>query len=201
MQFNASGFYYDFEGYQATFVRGAEISARLQNAGDVEIFGAEAEVKWLVTEDLFVDFGLSWLDNEIVKTEVVLVPLQGGTPATIEGNKITNAPEWSFNGRVRYELPVTAGFRPYLQGDFKYVDDHFLEPNNRLILEEDGYFLLNGRLNFEQESGPWHASAWVRNITDEEYLSSGQDIIVALGFAHRIQGAPRTYGVEVGYRF
>ena len=201
MQFNASGFYYDFEGYQATFVRGSEVSARLQNAGDVEIFGAEAELKWLVTDDLFVDLGLSYLDNEIVSSEVVLVPLEGGAAATIEGNKVTNAPEWSFNGRVRYELPLTAGFRPYIQGDFKYVDDHFLEPNNRLILKEDGYFLLNGRLNFEQESGPWHASAWVRNITDEEYLSSGQDIIVALGFAHRIQGMPRTYGVEVGYRF
>jgi iron complex outermembrane receptor protein len=203
MQFNASGFFYDFEGYQATFVRGTEVSARLQNAGDVEIFGAEATVKWLITDLLYVDGGLTWLDNEIVDSDVGLVPLEDLTapPVSIEGNEITNAPEWSFNGRARYELPMVGSFRPYLQGDFKYVDEHFLEPNNRLILQEDGYFLLNGRLSFEQENGPWYAGAWVRNLTDEQYLSSGQDVIAALFFAHRIQGPPRTYGVEIGYRF
>ena len=201
VQFNASGFFYDFKGYQATFVRGQEVSARLQNAGDVEIFGAEASLKWLVTDELFLDAGLSWLDNEIVETDVVLVPLEGGAPSTIEGNEITNAPEWSFNGRARYELPMITGFRPFLQGDFKYVDEHFLEPNNRLVLREDGYFLLNGRLSFEQENGPWQAALWVKNLTDATYFSSGQDIIVALGFAHRVVGPPRTYGVEIGYRF
>ena len=199
MQFDASGFFYDFKGYQATFVRGSEVSARLQNAGDVEIFGAEASLKWLVNDRLFIDGGLSWLDNEIVKTDVVLSSLAGGAATTIKGNKITNAPEWSFNGRARYELPMMGGFRPYLQGDFKYVDEHFLEPNNRLILKEDGYFLLNGRLSIRQENGNWDASLWVRNLTNEQYLSSGQDIISALGFAHRIQGQPRTYGIEVGY--
>ena len=201
MQFNASGFFYDFEGYQATFVRGTEVSARLQNAGDVEIFGAEGSVQWLMTDRFYVDLGVSWLDNEIVETDVVLSSLAGGPASTIEGNEITNAPDWSFNGRARLELPLMGGFRPYLQGDFKYVDEHFLEPNNRLILQEDGYFLLNGRLSLQQDNGNWDAAVWVMNLTNEKYMTSGQDIISALGFAHQMQGPPRTYGVEVGYNW
>ena len=200
-QFNGNVYYYDFEGFQATFVRGTEVSARLQNAGDVEIVGIEASMRWLATDQLTLDGGISWLDNEIVKTDVVLPPLDGGAPSTIEGNEIPNAPSFTLNGRAVYDFPTWVGFLPKLQFDFTYVDDHYLEPNNREVLREDGYFLLNGRLGFQQENGPWEISAWVKNLTDESYLSSAQDIILALGFAERVQGFPRTFGVEVGYRF
>ena len=37
VRFNTSAFFYDFKDFQATFVRATEASARLQNAGDVEI--------------------------------------------------------------------------------------------------------------------------------------------------------------------
>ena len=37
LRLNASAYFYDFEDFQATFVRATEASARLQNAGDVEI--------------------------------------------------------------------------------------------------------------------------------------------------------------------
>lgn len=202
-QFNASGFFYDFEDYQATFVRDTEVSARLQNAGDVEIYGAEVSLRWLVTERLLVDGGFSWLENEIVETDVVLPPLDGSAPATIEGNEIANAPQFSFNGRARYEFPSVYNWSPALQFDFTYVDDHFLEPNNRRVLEEDGYFLLNGRLTLLQGAGEgnWEVHAWVKNLTDAQYLTAAQDVMLALGLAERVQGAPRTFSVEIGYSF
>lgn len=200
-QLNASAYFYDFKDFQATFVRGTEVSARLQNAGDVEIIGVETSLRWLVTDRLVVDGGLSWLDNEIVKTDVVLPPLDGGPATTIEGNEIPNAPSFTINGRARYELPPFVGYLPHLQFDFTWVDDHFLEPNNRAVLTEDGYVLVNGRLDFQQENGGWEAALWVKNLGDASYVTSAQDIILALGFAERVQGMPRTFGVEVGYRF
>ena len=201
VELNVSGYYYDFEDYQATFVRGGEPSARLQNAGDVEIYGAEASMKWLVNERLFIDGGLSWLENEITKTDVVLTPLAGGAASTIRGNEIPNAPGFSINGRARYDFPLLGGFIPRAQVDFKYVDDHFLEPNNREVLKEDGYILVNARLGFKQENGPWEAAVWVKNLGDETYFSAAQDLFGALGFSERVIGVPRTWGVELGYKF
>jgi hypothetical protein len=78
VRFNASAFYYDYADFQATFVRGDEASARLQNAGDVEIKGMEASLDWLPIQGLSISAGLSLLDTEIVETDVALLPLDGG---------------------------------------------------------------------------------------------------------------------------
>lgn len=200
-ELNASAFFYDYEGYQATFVRGTELSARLQNAGDVEIKGLEVSLRWLVTDNLLLDGGFSLLDNEIVKTDVTLPPLDGGPATTIKGNEVANAPGFSINGRARYEFPTNGKLRPNVQVDFKYLDDHFLEPNNRLILKQDGYLLLNARLGVTQDEAGWDAAVWVKNITDEKYVGAGEDLFLALGLGTWVLGQPRMYGVEIGYRF
>ena len=49
VRLNAAAFFYDYKDFQATFVRATEASARLQNAGDVEITGLEATIDWLPT--------------------------------------------------------------------------------------------------------------------------------------------------------
>jgi iron complex outermembrane receptor protein len=202
VELNASAFFYDYEGYQATFVRSTELSARLQNAGDVEIKGLELSARWLATDNLLLDGGISLLDNEIVSTDVTLPPLDPSEPTTtIKGNEVANAPSYSINGRVRYEFPAIGGFRPNAQVDFKYLDDHFLEPNNRAVLAQDGYLLLNARIGAEQEDGGWDAAIWVKNITDEEYVVAGEDLFLAVGLGTWVLGQPRTYGIQLGYRF
>ena len=93
------------------------------------------------------------MDTEIVETDVVLPPLDGGPDATIEGNEIPNAPSVSFNGRIRYQWPVSGTLAAAIQTDFTYVDEHFLEPNNREYLSEDGYFLANARVSLLPQDG------------------------------------------------
>lgn len=201
VRLNASAFFYDFEDFQATFVRATEASARLQNAGDVEIYGLEAALDWLATSRLSFSGGLSLLDTEIVATDVLLPPLDGGPDSTIKGNEIPNAPDVSFNGRVQYRMPVSATLEAALQTDFTYVDEHFLEPNNRKYLSESGYFLVNARATLMQQNGPWQVSAWVKNIGNEKYRSAAQDLALSLGFSEIVVGLPRTWGVEFEYRF
>jgi iron complex outermembrane receptor protein len=200
LRFNASAFFYDYEGFQATFVRATEASARLQNAGDVEITGMEASLDWLATEQLTIGAGLSLLDTEIVATDVVLPPLDGGPDSTIEGNEIPNAPAVSFNGRIRYGIPM-GDYTLSLQTDFNYVDEHFLEPNNREYLSEDGYFVANARVSLGPQDAPWQVSAWVKNLTDEEYRTAAQDLALSLGFSEIVTGVPLTWGVEFEYQF
>jgi iron complex outermembrane receptor protein len=202
VELNASAFFYDYEGYQATFVRSTELSARLQNAGDVEIKGLELSLRWLATDNLLLEGGISLLDNEIVSTDVTLPPLDPSQPTTtIKGNEVANAPDYSINGRARYEFPEMGSFQPNIQLDFKYLDDHFLEPNNRAVLKQDGYLLLNARIGAQQEQRGWEVALWVRNITDEKYVVAGEDLFLAVGLGTWVLGQPRTYGVELGYRF
>lgn len=201
VRLDASAFYYDFEGFQATFVRANEANARLQNAGDVETIGLEASLDWAPNDQFDINFGVSLLDTEIVETSVILPPLDGGPETTIQGNEIPNAPGFSLNGRIRYHLPVGSGFMATLQTDFNTVGEHFLEPNNRRILEEDGYTIVNARVALAPNEGPWQVAAWVRNIGDEDYRSAAQDLALALGFSEIVLGAPTTWGVEFEYQF
>jgi iron complex outermembrane receptor protein len=201
LRFDASAFFYDFEDFQATFVRATEASARLQNAGDVEIQGLEASMDWLPVDNLTIGLGLSLMDSEIVETDVVLPPLDGGPDSTIEGNEIPNAPTYTANGRIRYQWPVGGALAMAAQTDFHYVDEHFLEPNNRDYLAEDGYFVANARLSLLSQDDRWEVSAWVKNLTDEEYRTAAQDLALSLGFSEIVVGIPTTWGLEFEYRF
>jgi iron complex outermembrane receptor protein len=201
LRFDSSVFYYDYEGFQATFVRANEANARLQNAGDVEIYGLEASLDWVPTERWDLNLGLSLLESEIVSTSVVLPPLDGGPEVTIEGNEIPNAPGFSINGRARYYLPLGSNFVAALQADFVSVDEHFLEPNNREVLKADSYTLVNARVEIGPREGPWRAAAFVRNIGDEVYRTAAQDLALALGFNEIVLGIPRTWGVQLEYQF
>ena len=201
LRFNTSGFFYDFKGFQATFVRATEASARLQNAGNVHSRGLESSLEWFPTTRLTANIGVSLLHSEIVSSDVVLPPLNGGPATTIAGNEVPNAPHYTLNGRVRYDAPITSDYSLGIQGDFVKVGAHFLEPNNRTVLKENGYFLLNGRLSLSPNKGPWELAAWVKNLTNETYLSAAQDLMLSLGFAEVVLGQPRTWGVEAEYHF
>ena len=56
-------------------------------------------------------------------------------------------------------------------------------------------------LSLMPQDGPWQVSAWVKNVSDEKYRTAAQDISLALGFSEIVTGLPRTWGVELEYRF
>jgi iron complex outermembrane receptor protein len=201
MRLNMSAFLYYFNNFQATFVRATEANARLQNAGDVHEHGLETSIDWFPISRLTANLGVSLLHTEIVRSDVVLSPLNGSPATTIVGNEIPNAPHYTFNGRVRYDAPILPGYNLGLQTDFVKVGAHFLEPNNRAVLKNPGYFLVNARVSLSPDKGPWEVAVWGRNLTDKVYYSAAQDLMQSLGFAEIVLSQPRTWGVEAEYHF
>ena len=64
-----------------------------------------------------------------------------------------------------------------------------------------GYDLLNASVGWRDVMGmPIDLRAYVKNLTDEEYATGGMSVWTT-GFVTYILGAPRTYGMEVRYRF
>lgn len=201
IQMNGAAFYYDYKGWQATFTKTGDPTARLQNAGDVELYGIEADILWRPTDPLTLKAGFIWMDNEIVESDVVLFDYDTGVPGTIAGNELPNAPEWSFNGLARYEFAVNRALKAAIQLDAAYVGRHFLEVNNRLALSQKGYFLVNGRLSVFSDDRNWQVAVWARNLTNELYFSAGFDLALVGGYVTRYPGLPRSYGVEVVYNW
>ena len=72
------------------------------------------------------------------------------------------------------------------------------------FLTADDRWLVGARLSLNDisvgDKGSLRISAWGKNLTDEEYREWGIDF-ASLGYAGNVFGQPRTYGVDLVYRF
>jgi iron complex outermembrane receptor protein len=65
-----------------------------------------------------------------------------------------------------------------------------------------GYDLVNARFDLNGVAGSnLDLALFVRNVFDKDYLASSNVGSAALGTNSGFYGAPRTYGLEVRYRF
>ena len=195
VRFNAAGYYYDWNDMQARAaldridpVSGQNVRViTLGTAGDVEIYGAEAEFTWQLTPELLVYTGVNLMDAEIKSGDY-----EDQTPA--------HAPEFTINGLVSYTASQEiGGFRPFAQFDYSYTDSNqFILPNHPGAVQ-NSYTLLNARIGLRSNDGHWELAGWGRNLSDEEYTS--EIFGPASGFLPgRIQyGPPRIFGVSISY--
>ena len=85
------------------------------------------------------------------------------------------------------------------QVDAKYQSLQYFSVNNDPLLTQDAYTLANASISFTTLSDRLTFTAWVRNLSDEQYLNGAYDIS-AFGFDEYAVGLPRTYGLTIQYR-
>lgn len=205
---NANVFLYTLEDQQLTIVGGLDNTVALFNADESEGYGFEADVEALITDNLVVTGGLSYNKTEI-KDDVLLSPgcgaactvldptvtVDGTTFFNISGNSFPNAPEWIANVTARYGVPFQDG-ELYVFTDWAFKGETNFFLYDSVEFGEDGYWLGGLRGGWEGNNGV-SVSAFVRNLTDEEVLEGGIDFNNLTGFVNE----PRTWGVELGYKF
>lgn len=202
MQLNAAAFYYDYEDKQeqdaaVTFV--GNISG-LTNVPESEIYGAELDMQWLITDGLQFNLGVSWLDTEIKEWDAV-DPEASSWPVTVtrdvSGAELPQAPKWQYTALLSYQWSVGENLVMDVAGDYSYTDD----TSGGVRPEEatDDYGIVNARVALGADDGSWRAMAWARNLTDEDYYPSAYT--GGNGPFVRTYGMPRTYGVTLSYFF
>jgi len=175
------------------------------NAGGAEVLGAEFEIVALLTDNLTLNLGLGLLDTEY--TELSLSNLETPDPfdeIDLAGNELISAPDVNFSFSLDYALPVSWG-TVNANIDASYRGDQFFSAYNDAPrfenIRQDAYWLANARLSTSfGDEGKLTISAWVKNLANEEYDFYAINLD-GLQFDFFTTGAPRTYGLEVGYRF
>ncbi len=227
LTFATSAFYYDYEDIQVTQVQAfpdiAATTAVVANAAEAEVYGLEVELRALLTENVSVDVGVSWIPTaeykEFVTVDALDLRSVDQNPATtpppldLSGNRLNRAPEFSgliglnFTDELGSDWTVDARLEYYFVDDLAFSP--FERPNafNAAIFPglvedagiQDGYGLLNAYLNFDYGDN-WTIRLYGKNLTDKYYFigmidNSGPQHI------HGDFGRPREGGVQLVYRF
>ena len=155
-------------------------------------YKSRLDLSWQLTGDLGVHVGVGLLDTEITKSVLSTVA---------SGSRLPNAPETNFNVRIDYSRGLANGMTFELLAHASYKDevayDIVRAPRETI---EDGYWLANLRLALRSsgEGQGWELALWGRNLFDEEYRAQVLTSTVGWG---ETWGMPRTYGVNLSYRW
>lgn len=199
---NANGYYLKWKDIQASgFVvqQGGGFRRITGNFGTADSIGAEAELQFLVTENLLFSANFGYQDGEIEENAA------NGIAAV---DSLTG-PDYSIGLSTQYSHPLKdmGTLTWYVDGQIQGPNDHVPNFNdmglNLLGPEQDTFGLLNARVSFAPDNGKWEFALWGKNLTDKAYLgryfAGGGNPLIPPGAT--VIGEPRTYGAEIKVNF
>ena len=218
---NAALFYTDWKDIQTTesrlnadgtpFVSTTFVSVVTGNIGDVEIYGADVEGSWKLTDHLTLDFGVAYNRARYAKGQVSQrfgaagncdgIVCADDAALPIGGNQVERVPEFDGFLGLGYsgELGSTGSF--YLRGDVTYQTKQYMDEANLSWVGDR--MLVNAQAGVE--FGRFAVSLWAKNLLNKKYVSTATFLLGTSG-PQTVTYAPflgqqRTGGVRFSYAF
>lgn len=198
MQANASLFYYDYEDKQGSAFFPDPIYtalSQLQNAPEGEAYGLDAEVTWLLTENLTAIGALTLLQTEYGEFNTFDF---AGRPTNAAGDAFLYSPETTTSLTLLYDRDLNEKFGLFGALNGRWQSDSTAGDPDNPLYDIDAYGVLNGSIGVYTLDDRWEFSVWGKNLTDEYYwqqITSNANVIL------RFAGRPRTYGASLSMRF
>lgn len=207
-------FYYDYKDLQVSFVNANSIVQTI-NAATARNYGGELELEARVTPQLTINANASYLNAQFKQfcnayygagfpaRPGISYPACPGQPglADLSGNRLPNAPRFSFGGGVNFDIPVGDG-KVSVNGDGKWQSKVFFTEFNNSDAVQKAYFIANAGITYHAPGDRWTVGAWVKNLTDKFIIAN--NIVAAATYAYPRVGSvmpPRTYGATLGFNF
>ena len=196
LRVNASAFLYEYDDLQVqrveTEVSGGIPVAFTDNAARSDITGAEIDAVWLLPAGFSTRLAYAYLDAKYKD-------YTGTGGEDFSGNPLPVSPEHTVMFSLDYQVALANDWQLMAGTDWTWVDDYNFDVDDRdLQTRQDAYALGAATLALMSPTGRWTLSAFVQNLTDEDYYSQRTrretEIIGSAG-----QG--RRYGVRMKYVF
>ncbi|KAM3094589.1 TonB-dependent receptor domain-containing protein [Phormidesmis sp. 146-12] len=180
---NLALFWSDVDDYQILLTDGIGLSTLIANGG-VKTNGVELELNAKLLKGLDLIAGFGYTNARFTR---YTNPFSG---QNFSGNKLTYAPEFTFNLGAQYRSPGGFFGRVDLQG----VGTYFFNDSN--TLKQDPFSLVNTRIGYEWKGGGIYF--FVNNLFDKEYIT-----VAFTGFFADLAsyGDRRTFGIQVRSTF
>ncbi|MDB4512119.1 TonB-dependent receptor [Arenicella sp.] len=188
---SSSAFYYDYSDLQALTFDSSTLASAIANASDAEVYGLEVELISNVTDNFFVNLGVSLLDTNIDSIST--------SSGIVEDRNLVLAPDVSVNWLARYRQDLSGGGSLAYQVSGIYSDDQFFDVVNQPVSRGDSYTVWDARISWLNADENLELALWAKNFTDEEYLVYTFDFSGDFGFNQQFFGKPSWIGASLKY--
>lgn len=213
LRLSLAAFHYDWKNLQVGFIDASGGGIVQQNAATAKNDGVEASIDWEVTDALSINVNGLYQNARFTNfpNAAVFIPADLITPGSfgqvngaedIRGFRTPNAPKFSGNLGVNYDLPLgSSGWTASLSGNLSYKSQYDMAPGAggpARLARDDGYALASARVAATSPNERTVVELWADNITKTKYYNN----IVATNYgAYAEQALPRTYGIAVTQKF
>lgn len=211
LRVNLSGYFYKYNDLQQQiYDQGA---VKTINAGSAEIKGIDFEIVARPIRALTLSWTGTYLDtkytsydqapNYVVNpngsiTAGIVVNNTVIQPPSIDaaGNRIVNAPRWSWTANASHELSTSIG-QFTTTATLNYRGQTFADPANRFKLPTR--YVLNASERWTSLNDKFFVTIWAENLLDKRY-DYAINILTPAGLVGNT-APPRTYGISAGVNF
>ena len=209
VRMNVSVFNYEYKDIQlrSTAPPAPLGSALLMNAAGARINGLDAEFKIAATENLRINGGFEFLDAKYTSFPggscSALRPIGGAVlggaatvPCDLSGRDLINSPKWSYTLGFVYNIDVPYGSLSLAANDSYKSGYTFSSDGNPY---QKAYHNTSASMVWRSPDERYDVQLFGKNLGGTYYYATalgpaGGDYVYS-------PGAPRTYGITVGYHF
>lgn len=225
---NAAFFYTDWTGLQLNAPDpggdGINVTNITLNLGDARVYGLELDAVFEVTDNFTLDGSFSIVDNRYKDgtidsrfatpaSDFFAATIGGafGTPAPaspcddivcssdgdVGGNRIERTPPIQATFGAEY-ADVTGDVEWFVRTDLSWQDEFYATPVNLATIPSRFLVSASAGLTYEE----FDLNFWVRNLTDETYVSNSFAVIIPFGNAYNtFFGDRRSFGATAKVNF
>jgi len=126
----------------------------------------------------------------------------GGVEESLDGNQLSNSPEWSMSLGAQYAFDFADSSELVVRLDYYWQDEMYTRFYNRSVDKVDDWDVWNGQATYTSSDASWYARAFVKNINDDDHVVGHYFTDASSGnFTNVFLIEPRTYGLALGYNF
>ena len=186
---NAAVFYTETDNAQLLEFRPLATLEAITTADEVTMLGFEADFQAALTEYFTASGGVGYLDSDI---EEFVGAEQN------EGGQRPQTSKWTGNLSGTLNIPIEGAYEFVGRLDWRYQSRTFWDWANTEGSSRSGFSLVN--LRAALGNGAWEVAGWADNLFDKRY--NAEVIPILTGTVDALYRAqPRTYGVELSYRW
>ncbi|WP_303749170.1 TonB-dependent receptor [Stenotrophomonas pigmentata] len=197
----ATAFYSNYSDFQARVSQDVGTFPVL-NAAKLNIKGIELEGSALLGEATTLSAQLGWMDAKYDSFEDFrLDPSYAGYDPTVNHDHVPFSPDWTARVALQHVFSLGDSGSLTFGGDVSYRGDTWLSVDNRDVLSQDAYTLVGAYGVWDSSQLTWQIRAGVRNLTDKQYKTEGQEFASVGNIQTAYYGLPRNWYVSVRYNF